>query len=296
MRFAFFKGCFLPIRLPHIEKVARRVLGALGIELRDVKGFSCCPEPVGVFTNDTITGMALAARNISLAEEKGLDIITLCNGCAYTLKQVNHTLKTNKEVRDKINEVLNVTGHGFEGTVNVKHFASVLVKDLGLDVVASKVEKPLKGLRVATHTGCHILSPQEIMQFDDPFDPRILDRMNEALGTETVDFPLKTLCCGWTLTNYGEREGADKLLSAKLSAMNDVGSDCISVICPQCFYQFDTGQLLVTRRLGLDYEMPVLFYLQLLGLSMGYNLEEVGYSMHRSKGKNFEAKIEEALF
>ncbi|MGD2200324.1 MAG: heterodisulfide reductase-related iron-sulfur binding cluster [Candidatus Bathyarchaeota archaeon] len=295
MRYAFFKGCFLPVRLPHIENVAGEVLGSLGIDLVEIKGFSCCPEPVGVLTNDRLTGMALAARNIAIAEEEGLDIITLCNGCTYTLKQVNAALKGNEGAKREINEVLAETGHQFEGTAKVRHFASVLTEDIGLDGVASKVERPLKGLRVAGHTGCHIVSPPEVMKFDDPLDPFVLDRLTLALGAEPMGYSLKTLCCGWTLTNYGDKEGAHRLLGDKLNAMREVGSECISVICPQCFYQFDTGQLLASRRLDLDFKIPVLFYLQLLGLAMGYTLDDVGYPRNRSKGKAFEDRIMEVL-
>ncbi len=97
MRYSFFKGCFLPVRLPHIEKVSVSVLGELGVELVETRGFSCCPEPVGFLSNDKLTGMAIAARNISLAEEEGLDIITLCNGCTYSLRHVNHALKADEE-------------------------------------------------------------------------------------------------------------------------------------------------------------------------------------------------------
>jgi heterodisulfide reductase subunit B len=295
LRYSFYKGCFLPVRLPHIEKVSKRVLGDLGVELRETPGFSCCPEPVGFLSNDKLAGMAVAARNISLAEEEGLDIITLCNGCTYTLRHVNHALKADEEAREKVNEVLSETDHQFKGTVDVRHYASVLVDDLGLHRVAKKIEKSLEGITVAGHTGCHIVSPPEVMEFDDPFDPRVLDGMISVLGSEPADFDLKTLCCGWTLTNYGDRSGADKLLGSKLEAMQRAGSDCISVICPQCFYQFDMGQLLASRRLELEFSIPVLFYLQLLGFSMGYSQEDIGFKRHRVKSSRFEEKLQGAL-
>jgi heterodisulfide reductase subunit B len=295
LRYSLFKGCFLSVRLPHIEIVSKKVLGELGIELREPPGFSCCPEPVGFLSNDKLAGMAVAARNISLAEEEGLDIITLCNGCTYTLRHVNHVLKKDKEAKEKVNEVLSETDHQFKGTIDVRHFASVLVDDLGLHRVTKRIEKQLEGITVAGHTGCHIVSPPEIMEFDDPFDPQVLDGMISVLGSKPTDFNLKTLCCGWTLTNYGNKNGADKLLGHKLEAMYMAGSDCISVICPQCFYQFDMGQLLASRRLGLEFSIPVLFYLQLLGLSMGYSLEDIEFKRHRTKSSRFEEKLLEVL-
>jgi len=291
MRFSLFLGCFIPVRLPHIEKVARSVLGEIGVELQDIGGFTCCPEPVGFHINDKLTATAIAARNIALAEEQGDDIITLCNGCTYTLKQVNEELKRDPELRDKVNEVLSETDHEYRGTIEVKHFAQVLNEDIGLDRIAKYVERPLSGLSVAGHTGCHILSPPDVMKFDDPYEPVVLDNMVAALGAEPADFSMKTICCGWTLTNYGDRQSANQLVGAKLQAMEVAGSDCISVICPQCFYQFDTGQMMATRSLKLDIKLPVLYYLQLLGLSMGYGLDDIHYKQHRVKSPGFEDKL-----
>ncbi len=207
------------------------------------------------------------------------------------LKQVNEELKKDEELREKVNEVLSVTGHQYKGKADVKHFAQVLKDDIGLDQVKSKVEKPLEGLKVACHTGCHILSPPDIMMFDNPFDPIVLDQMISVLGAEPVDYDLKTLCCGWTLTNYGEKSSANYLIAKKLESMRAVGSDCITVICPQCFYQFDMGQLLAARSLNLDYMLPVLFYLQLLALAMGYSIEEVYLPQHRIKDSFFTEKL-----
>jgi len=105
MKYAFFKGCFIQVRLPHLEKVSRLTLERLGVDLVEVNEFSCCSEPVGLYINDPLTSMVVAARNISYAEEKGIDIISLCNGCSYVLKQVNEKLKSDKVLREKVNEL-----------------------------------------------------------------------------------------------------------------------------------------------------------------------------------------------
>lgn len=290
-KFTLFRGCFIPVRLPHIEYVARRVLQNLGIDLIDVEGFSCCPEPIGFGLNDKLMWMAIAARNISLAEKERRDILTLCNGCLYTLKHVNVALKENKELRSKVNEILTTTDHQFKGTVEVKHFTQVLLEDIGLDQVKRHVVTPLKGITVACHTGCHIISPTVVMQFDDPYDPVALDGMVSVLGATPADYDLKPLCCGWTLTNYGTKQSASNLLEEKLTAMKEAGADCITVICPQCHYQFDTGQMLVIRNLELSFRTPVLFYLQLLGLAMGYSLDDIHYRCQRVMDPAFEQKV-----
>jgi len=293
MKYAFFKGCFIQVRLPHLEKVSRLTLERLGVDLVEVNEFSCCSEPVGLYINDPLTSMVVAARNISYAEEKGIDIISLCNGCSYVLKQVNEKLKSDKVLREKVNEILSEVDCQYKGTVKVKHFAEVLKKDIGLKKISDKIERPLNGLRVAGHTGCHILSPKEIMVFDDPINPVILDNMISTLGADPLDYDKKTICCGWTLSAYGSRDSANILLKDKLDSMRE--SECISVICPQCFYQFDTGQAIASRKLGLNYRIPVFYYLQLLGLSMGYSLDEMLYSKHRIKVLSLKNRLEGIL-
>jgi len=131
------------------------------------------------------------------------------------------------------------------------------------------------------------------MVFDDPINPVILDNMISTLGADPLDYDKKTICCGWTLSAYGSRDSANILLKDKLDSMRE--SECISVICPQCFYQFDTGQAIASRKLGLNYRIPVFYYLQLLGLSMGYSLDEMLYSKHRIKVLSLKNRLEGIL-
>ncbi|KPJ62161.1 MAG: disulfide reductase, partial [Deltaproteobacteria bacterium DG_8] len=88
-QYAFFRGCLIPTKIPHLEAVARKILPELGIELIDIPEFSCCPDPIQFSGVDQATWITIAARNLCLAEEKNLDIITLCNGCVNTLAQAN---------------------------------------------------------------------------------------------------------------------------------------------------------------------------------------------------------------
>lgn len=295
MRYSFFRGCFIPIRFPHVEKVASQVLPKLGVHLQQVEGFTCCPEPIGVTVNHPLTGLTVSARNLALAEGQGHDIITLCNGCTYTLKQANETLKVDGELRDRVNTILAKTGHRYRGTIEVYHFAQVLTNDVGLNRIEAAVEKPLTDLKVASHTGCHILSPPDIMGFDDPQVPIKLDKMMTTLGATPLEYAHKTQCCGWTLSNYGDRNAAATILGDKLTAMHAAGADSVCVICPQCLAQLDTGQMLASRSLKLNFRLPTLFYLQYLALAMGYSLEEAGYDKHRVKDPGFEEKLRRVL-
>lgn len=276
----------IPVKLPHLEHVARIVLPQVGIELVDIDGFTCCPDPVGFRSADEVAWFAIAARNICLAEEKGLDILTLCNGCAYTLMNANKALKGG--LKGKVNEILKETGHEFKGTVEIKHFLEVLAGEI--EEIKDKKRVNLN-LNIATHTGCHLLSPQEVMEFDDPENPTVLDDLVAALGATPLDYDLKTLCCGLTFSTTGRLKEAFELLKDKFTSIKEAGADCIVVGCPFCFQQFDVGQLMMSRRYKLD-KIPVLNYLQLLGLSLGYSLQEMKYDYHKVKDLDFENKIQ----
>ena len=281
--YAFFTGCQIPIKQPHVEYVTRRIMPELGIELKDVKGFTCCPEPVAFGLQDRFVSTTISARNIALAEEQGADIMTVCNGCYFTLKHATEELR-DKEMRDRVNEDLADTGHQYRGTAEVKHFVQVLRDDVGVEAIKSTVKHPLGGLNVAAHTGCHFSNRMGE-------DSTLLDRLIEALGAKSIDYEGKNLCCGWTLGAYGQTDAGYAWLKKRLDAMKVGRADCIAVICPQCLQQFDMGQLVASRNVGIPFKLPALFYLQLLGVAMGHNPEEMQVGASRVKDPLFDAKI-----
>jgi len=286
-KYAFFKGCFIPYRAPHLEYVTCKILPQLGLELGEVQGFTCCPEPVGFSLHEKKTWLTIAARNISLAEEQGMDLVTVCNGCFYTLEHTKEELE-NREMRDEVNQVLSETDHEYKGKARIKHFIQLLHEDKGLNRIKEAVKIPLTGLKVATHTGCHYSN-----RFGE--ESKLLDKMVNLLGCTSVEYEMKNLCCGWMKAGYGEAEEGYEWIKQRLVNMKRAEADCIAVICPQCYQQYDTGQLLASRKTDIPFKIPVLFYLQLLGLAMGYSIDEMQLSSHRIKDKGFEAKINKIL-
>ena len=280
----------IQIKQPYIEKIARKIFTQLGLELEDLDGFTCCPEPIWFRSVDNLAWTSMAARNLCVAEKRGLNILTLCNACAGVLTETNALLKKDAKMKTKVNEILKETGHEFQGSIEVRHVLDVLDKDIESEKIRNLVKRELKTLNVATHTGCHLIRPREIMQFDTPEDPKVFDKLVSILGANPVNYTLKTQCCGFSMAlSYLEASSAatkDKLISAR-----EAGADCIVVGCPSCFQQLDTGQLLASRAFKLNFKIPVLNYLQLLGLAMGYSLDEVGYNTHKIKDTNFEKNV-----
>lgn len=285
-KYLFFKGCTIPARLPKFEQIALEILPEIGIEIEGDENFSCCPDPVQLQGANQYFWLASAARNLALAEEKGLNILTLCNGCLNTLSIANDKLKKSIELKAAVNNVLRDIGKEYKGTVEVKHVLQVIKDDIGYDNLKGKVQKPLSGLRVAAHPGCHLLMPDEIIKYDDPTDPVEYDKFIAALGAIPVDYVTKIDCCGVAINLVGDKEGNNKCIATKLlDIKNNTDAQVLSTGCPFCFNQFDRGQIQASREYTelKDAKIPVLYAIELLGLAMGKSLDEVGYKTHRVK-------------
>jgi heterodisulfide reductase subunit B len=264
MKYALFLGCTIPARLPQYEASARVVLEQLGIELVDIPDFNCCGYPMRNF--DEHSYMLSSARNIALAEERGLDILVLCKCCFGSLKKADYQLKNNSTIRDQVNEVLE--GPAVSGTIEIKHLLTVLFHEIGVDVLREKVKRTFSGLNIATHYGCHALRPSDVVQFDDPVDPRLFDELVEVTGARSIEWSKRLDCCGAPLLGINDDLSMD-IMQKKLSDGKVRGADYLCVSCPYCQLQFDTVQHMMISKRGGDGELPSVLYTQLLGLSLG---------------------------
>ncbi|MFW9915002.1 MAG: CoB--CoM heterodisulfide reductase iron-sulfur subunit B family protein [Candidatus Thorarchaeota archaeon] len=280
MKYALFLGCTIPYRLPFLEASTRKVLSKLDVETVDLP-FGCCPDPIGIQSIDKISYLALAARNLCIAEEAGLDIITICNGCFETLKVANAELKENRELRETVNSFLADIDKEFKGSSAVKHLHQVFYEDIGPKKISSIVSTPLT-LKLATHYGCHLLRPEKILHVDNPDRPRSLDELVEALGAETVDYSEKNLCCGAGVRGINA-QNSYAIARAKLADIKRFGAEGLVVTCPTCFLQYDSGQLIVQKEFKENYQLPVYFYSELAALALGIAPAEIGLNMHRIK-------------
>jgi heterodisulfide reductase subunit B len=287
--YALFLGCTIPARQPNYELSARKTLEKLGVELVDLDNFTCCcPPPIQSINLET--SQAVAAYNICLAEEAGLDIVALCNGCYESLAMANAALKKDKNRRAKINEILAEVGKEFKGTIEVKHFLQVLIDDIGVEEIKASVVKPLSNLKVAPFYGCHSLRPSELLEFDDPERPHILEDLIEALGAESVEYRDKLKCCGGLLRGVSDDLALD-LAREKLVNTTKAGAECIATLCPFCFVALDIGQLQVKSKFNEVYDMPIIHYSELLALALGVDPEELALRSHKVKTNKVIEKI-----
>ncbi|MHA2407709.1 MAG: CoB--CoM heterodisulfide reductase iron-sulfur subunit B family protein [Candidatus Ranarchaeia archaeon] len=274
--YALYLGCVLPIQLPFLEKLARDILPKIGIETQDFD-FSCC-------TTDSVRDISenawllSGARNLAIAEEKGLDILSFCNGCSKTLTEVHHQLK-DKELRNEVNQRLGKIGKEYRGKVKVIPFMELF--DQHKDQIKSLITNPLRGLKIATHTGCHLLRPSDQMNYDDAEHPVKFDNFVRLLGGFPVDYQHKTLCCGSSQTIRMPKM-AHGMVNHKITELGEKGAEALAVCCPSCYLQYDRTQLQLKKNNPNLKRIPVVHSLQLLGLAMGMSHEEVFLKKNRS--------------
>ena len=288
-RYALYIGCTVAQKCLNYEVSARKVAEALGIELVTLPDFGCCGFPASL---DHDLNMAMAARNIALAEEKGLDMVTLCSACTANISKVNNLIRSSMEERARVNGMLASIGHEVKGTIEIKHITRVLFEDVGIDCIRRKVTRPLKDIKIAAHYGCHYMKPSEVFGgFDDPILPRGLDSLIEATGATSVPYEDKYQCCGGGVLAVDESVPI-KMVGNKLEHVRTAGADAIVLMCPFCDTMYDEYQRTVEERLGKEFGIPVLYLTQLLGLALGLDpKKDLFINKNAVKAKALLAKL-----
>ncbi len=251
---------------------AQAVCKALDTELIELDDWNCCgSSPYNSL--DELASFCLSARNLALAEKRGFDLVTPCSSCYIMLNQTNSYLKEYRQVKAKVGEALAAGNLEYRGTIRVRHLLDVLVNDIGYDAIGSKVKRNLSGLKVAPYYGCQVVRPK--FGFDHPEFPQSLDKLVASLGGEPIPFPLKSRCCGGALIISEEALALDlvgKLLDSALSN----GAECLVTVCPLCQTNLDAYQSRVNKMFKTKFNLPILFFTQLMGVAFGLKEEELG--------------------
>jgi len=284
--YAFFWGCQIPFRFAFMEKSTRTVLPQLGINARDLDGLTCCPEKALIKTMDKFAWFLTAARNLAIAEKAGCDFLVICNGCSSSLKTAAKELRWNVELNQQINQRLATVGLEYTGKAKVRHIVEVLADEVTPEVIKARMVKPLRGMKIGIHYGCHMMRPSDAVQVDDPLKPRKYDLLIEALGAKSIDYSSKLLCCGNGFNVANENEESVLAVRKKLNDLSAAQADAMTVSCPACFMQYD-GKQYILQRNGEQFDIPVLTLLELIGLSLGVSREELGVDKHRVSTDSF---------
>ncbi len=268
--YSYYPGCSLHATAHEYDVSTRLVCQKLGVELRELEDWVCCGASAAHST-DHLLSLALPAHTLKQAEEKGLPLAVPCAMCFSRLKFTLHEL----ENKDTLALVSGAVGKELSTAVTVKPMLQVLADDdIPLPIV-----KPLSGLKVACYYGCLLVRPPEVVGFDDAENPQTMDRLMERLGAEAIDWGLKTSCCGAGVA-FARLDVVLKLSHRILSLAQKSGADCVAVACPMCHANLDMYQKDMTAKFGQKTELPVLYFTQLMGLSLGFSPKELLLDKH----------------
>jgi heterodisulfide reductase subunit B len=276
MKLAFYPGCSLESSATEYRVSTELVARALGIDLEEIPGWVCCGS-TPVHMSDKVLGIALPAHTLQLASKmKTEGVLVSCASCYSRLRAANHAIKTDAEMRARVAEAI---GAPYDGSVAVYHMVEVVGKMLDQPGFEDKIKRKLKGLKVASYYGCLLVRPPEITGFDDPENPQMMDRIVAAIGAEPVKWRSKVDCCGAALA-FTNADVVLKLSGEILEDAVESGADLVAVACPLCQSNLDLRQHNAERYLGVDLELPVLYFTQLLGLALGFSAGQLGLGKH----------------
>jgi heterodisulfide reductase subunit B2 len=271
MKYAYYPGCAAESTAQDQHLALKAVAKALGIDIIEPKGWTCCGSTPAHNTNKLLS-LSLPAANLMKAKEMGLDMIVSCAACYNRMKVANYEIQHKPEVRE---EVARTLGRDYDGTVKVKHFVEVLLEDIGLDTIKNQLTHTLNGLIAASYYGCLLVRPNEVTNFDDPENPTSMDRLIDMMGGESLDWPHKVECCGGGFA-LSRPDIVIELSASVLEMATISNAECISVACPMCQINLDLRQKDINKNKDTNYNLPVVYITQLLGLCLGISPKALG--------------------
>lgn len=276
MKIAYFPGCSLHSTARDYDMSFQLVCRKLGIELQEIPHWVCCGASPAHVTSHLLS-IALPCKNLVLAEEMGLNtVVAPCAACFNRLKVAKQEVAENSQLKKDVEEVL---GKPYGGKVEVKHPLQIIAEEIGLAKVEKMVRRELQGLKVASYYGCLLVRPLNMVSFDDPEDPQSMDDLVTALGGEALPWAFKTECCGASFS-LSETDIVLELSGEILDAALEAGAECILVACPLCQSNLDLRQKGIEKRSGKRFNLPIIYFTELLGLALGLNMHELGLSKH----------------
>jgi heterodisulfide reductase subunit B len=274
VRYAFYPGCSLESSSVAYDMSVRQVADTLDVELVEIDDWNCCGA-TEYYTLDKLAACAVIARNLALVEPDLDQLVAPCSACYLNLKKIDKLMAESEDLDSKIGEALAAGRLAYRaGRVKVRHLLDVIYNDVGKQAVRGKVVRPLDGLRVAPYYGCQIVRP--LNGFDDTEYPTKMDQLLSWLGAEVVDYPVKSHCCSGHMTQISE-ENAFELIRRLLQSAADYRADVIACLCPMCQLNLDAYQGRVNNHFNTRFQLPILFFTQLIGVALGLEPEALGF-------------------
>lgn len=277
MKLAYYPGCVAQESGKELDMATRWVCRALGIELVEFRSFSCCGSGFVDEANEVLN-IAINARNLSIAERAGLNVLTICSTCQGMLTLANVRMK-DPNVKARVDGALKPLGIEYRGTVEVKHLLRVLTEDIGLAAVKAKVRRPLHGMKVGAFYGCHLLRPADEMGSESAEEPHAFEDLLAAVGATPVEYRGRVMCCGFPI-QFVKPSTASAIAGRQILDARAHGADAMATPCPLCHISLDAYQNRASKAVATPLAMPVFHLPQVVGLALGASPEELGLPRH----------------
>ncbi len=288
MIYQYYPGCSLEATALEYNLSTRAVMATLGAELIEIEDWTCCGASAAHSTSYLLS-LALPARNLAIAEKNDAvtDILVPCSACYLNLKRVEEKTRSEPEILEKVNSVLNEDQLRISGRIRVRHLLDVIVNDLGRETICNNLKRALTGFRIAPYYGCQCLRPYVV--FDDPEEPRSMEPLIQAAGAQVHPWQMGGKCCGASHMNTKMDVGLE-LVAAILQDAK--GADAIVTVCPMCQMNLEAYQQKISRRQNENLHMTVLYLPQLIGLALGLTEKDLRLDLNLSITDSFRKKLE----
>lgn len=275
MKVAYYPGCSLEGSAIEYGVSTKRTAEILGVELVEIEDWNCCGATSGHNT-DILLSIALPARNLAIAEKTGLNVLAPCAACYNRFRNAEHQVRSDSKIKDQVEQVIDMEYKAENETYSILNY---LTEQVGLDKIAEKVTKPLKGMKAACYYGCLLVRPEGHTGFDDTEYPQSMDNIVKTLGAEAVEWSYKTECCGAALGTSRPDVG-QKMIAAVLKNAKDSGAECIVTACPLCMMNLDMRQKSAEKSAGEKFDLPIYYVTELLAIACGDSPEKVKADKH----------------
>jgi len=280
-KYAYYPGCSLHSTGVEYDVSFKKVAGKLGIELEEIPGWVCCGTSPAHSASHLLS-IALPVRNLAYVETMNKDVAVPCAACYSRFKFAIYEMGHDKKLAEDVKEII---GSSFQNKVNVLHpleiFAQIPPAVLKgyLKSGHNGHKEPTQGMKVVCYYGCLLTRPPKIMQFDDVEYPMTMDKVLENVGYEALNWSYKTDCCGASFA-LSETDAVLTLTEKILKNAIEVGANAIAVACPLCHANLDTRQIDINAKYNANYNIPIYYFTQLMGLAFGYTDKELAINKH----------------
>jgi heterodisulfide reductase subunit B2 len=276
MKVSYYPGCSLESTGKGYDHSTREVCSALGVELDEVKDWVCCGSSAGLKMSKLLS-TALSGLNLALLEkQEASDVVAPCPFCFRRLASAQDEMRDDPELKGEVQEVLSAE---LTGKLQIHNLVDFLRSKVGLEAIAGKLQKPLSGLKVVPYYGCFMVKPRQVTNCENTEDPTSLDEILRALGAEVLPWDFKTECCGAGLS-LSKTEKVVELSGRIVREAAFRGADAIVVACQLCQSNLDLRQEQIGKEHQTQYDVPVIYFTQLMGLAFGIPPAALGLNHH----------------